>query len=74
VNVVPLPPRGEWFSDARDGSRALRASWHDELGCMVLSIWRGDSCVGTSRLTPAETARLAGTLATGVAAGSRSGC
>ena len=65
--VVPLPLRGEWFGDARDGTRALRASWHDELGCVVVSLWRGDACVGTTRLTPAEAARLAGALAAGLA-------
>jgi hypothetical protein len=68
VTVVPLPPRGEWFGDARDGSRALRVSWHAEVGCVVLSTWRDDTCVGTTRLTPAEAARLAGSLAEGLAA------
>ncbi len=68
--VLPLPPRGEWFADARDGSRALRASWHDEAGCVVLSTWRDDACVGTTRLTPAEAARLVGSLAAGLAAAS----
>jgi hypothetical protein len=47
--VLPLPLRGEWFGDARDGSRALRASWHAERGCVVLSMWRDDHCVGTTR-------------------------
>lgn len=66
--VVSLPLRGEWFRDARDGSRALRASWHAEVGCVVVSTWREDACVGTVRLTPAEAARLAGSLAAGLAA------
>jgi hypothetical protein len=68
MTVLPLPPRGEWFGDARDGGRALRASWHAEAGCLVLSIWRKDTCVGTTRLAPAETARLAASLAEGLAA------
>ena len=68
MSVVPLPLRGEWFGDARDGSRALRASWHAEVGCVVLSMWRDDHCVGTTRLTPAEAARLVGSLAAGLAA------
>jgi hypothetical protein len=67
VSVVSLPLRGDWFGDARDGSRALRASWHAELGCVVVSLWRDDACVGTTRLTPAEAARLAGALAGGLA-------
>ena len=64
----PLPPRGEWFPDARDGERALRVSWHAEIGVVVLSLWRQDACVATLRLTPAEAARLVGTLADGLAA------
>ena len=68
--VVPLPPRGEWLADARDGDRAMRVSWHVELGCAVLSSWRGDSCVATIRLQPAEASRLVAALAAGLAAGS----
>ena len=68
MSVVPLPPRGEWFGDARDGGRALRVSWHAELGTIVLSIWRDDACVGTTRLTPDEAARLVAALAAGLAA------
>ncbi|MCW2681726.1 MAG: hypothetical protein JWM62_3127 [Frankiales bacterium] len=71
MSVVPLPVRGEWFGDARDGSRALRASWHVEADCVVLSMWREDQCVGTTRLTPAEAARLVGSLAAGLAAAAR---
>lgn len=73
MSVVPLPPRGEWYPDARNGDRALRVSWHDEVGCVVLSTWRGDTCVGTTRLEPAEAARLVGALAAGLAAGSAAG-
>ena len=68
MTVVPLPPRGEWFPDARQGDRALRVSWHAELDCVVLSTWRGEGCVGTVRLTPADAARLIGVLADGLAA------
>jgi len=71
MTVVPLPPRGEWFGDARDGARALRVSWHaasDGTGCVVLSTWREDSCVATTRLSPADAARLIGVLADGLAA------
>ncbi|MGI8537808.1 MAG: hypothetical protein ACR2K2_15310 [Mycobacteriales bacterium] len=68
MTVVSLPPRGEWFGDARDGERALRVSWHAERGCVVLSSWRADACVGTVRLTGADAARLIATLADGLAA------
>jgi hypothetical protein len=68
VSVVPLQPRGEWFGDARDGDRALRVSWHLELGCVVLSTWRGGQCVATARLSTEEAAHLIGVLAEGLAA------
>jgi hypothetical protein len=58
--------RGLWFGDAREARRALRASWHAEAGCVVLSTWRGDACVGTVRLAPGEAARLAESLAAAV--------
>jgi hypothetical protein len=67
MSVVPMPPRGEWLADARDGHRALRVSWHQERGCAVLSTWRDGLCVGTVRLTPAEAARLVGALTDGLA-------
>ena len=55
-NVVPLTRR-ELFVDAR-GS-ALRASWHEEHGVAVVSLWHDDVCVGTVQLDPADAARLA---------------
>lgn len=69
VTVVPMPARGEWFADARDGDRALRVSWHMEHGCVVLSTWKDRTCTGTARLAPADAARLVAVLADGLAAG-----
>jgi hypothetical protein len=66
--VVPLPPRGQWFADERDGDRAMRVSWHVDLGCVVLSTWRGGSCIATTRLSSDDAARLIGVLADGLAA------
>jgi len=65
--VVPLPPRGEWLADARDGERALRVSWHHERGCAVLSTWRDGRCVSSARLAPDEVARLVSALVAGLA-------
>lgn len=62
-----MPPRGEWYADARDGGRALRATWHLEQGCVVLSTWKGSRCTGTARLSPQDAARLVGHLAAGLA-------
>ena len=71
MTVIPLPPRGEWFGDARDSARALRASWHtgpDGAPYVVLSTWRDDACVATARLSAAEAAGLVAVLARGLAA------
>ena len=38
---------------------ALRATWHKEAGFIVVSLWRGESCVASSHLTPREAAQLA---------------
>ena len=69
MSVVPLPARSEWFGDARADGRALRVSTHAELGCVVLSMWRDDACVATTRLAPHEAARLVASLAAGLADG-----
>ncbi|MCU1673900.1 MAG: hypothetical protein JWN77_2013 [Frankiales bacterium] len=66
--VVPLQPAAQWFGDARDGDRAMRATWHLDMGCVVLSTWRDGACVATTRLTPDEAARLISVLADGLAA------
>jgi hypothetical protein len=65
--VTPLPPRGAVFGDARDGSRGLRVSWHQELGCVVLSTWQDDRCVSTARVPTAEVPRLIQVLVEGLA-------
>jgi hypothetical protein len=51
-----------------DGDRsALRATWHNEAGFVVISLWRGDTCVATSHLTPNEAGRLATFITSGLA-------
>lgn len=57
--------RRELIADA-DRS-ALRATWHNDSGHVVISMWRGDTCVATSHLTPAEAGRLAGFITSGLA-------
>jgi hypothetical protein len=44
-----MPPRSEWFEDVRPGERAMRVSWHVDMGCVVLSTWRDGGCVATTR-------------------------
>jgi hypothetical protein len=58
-------PRREYITD---GDRSdLRATWHSESGFVVISLWRGESCVATSHLTPGEAGRLASFITTGLA-------
>ena len=64
--VLRLPEqRREFIADA-DRS-ALRATWHRESGFVVLSLWRGETCVATSHITPQEAGRLAAFITSGLA-------
>ncbi|MGH3385687.1 MAG: hypothetical protein ACRDO1_14000 [Nocardioidaceae bacterium] len=58
ADVASLPSpgtaRGEVFLDTRGSGRALRVSWHREVGVVVLSLWRGHGCAGTFRLAQQE--------------------
>jgi hypothetical protein len=60
--VAPLPAAGEVFLDARGGERALRLSWHDEAGVVVLSLWAGGTCTGSFRLPLDDVPHLVATL------------
>jgi hypothetical protein len=64
-------PRREFITD---GDRsALRATWHNEAGYVVISLWRGNTCVATSHLTPKEAGRLATFITGGLADLAQSG-
>jgi hypothetical protein len=64
--VRPLPETGSIFLDARGGDRALRVSWHQESGLVVLSLWRENVCAGSFRLAIDEVPDLIGMLRTGL--------
>ena len=64
--VRPLPRSGSIFFDARGGDRALRVSWHDEDGLVVLSLWRENVCAGTFRLAVDEVPELIALLRDGL--------
>lgn len=68
-SVVPLPAQGDVFLDARGTERGMRVTWHHESGVVVVSLWRGDTCVGTLQLPREEVPRLIVTLANGLAEG-----
>ena len=65
--VPPIPAAGEVFLDARGGPRALRVSWHDESGVVVLSIWREGTCAGSFRLDVEDVPTLVDFLREGLA-------
>lgn len=65
--VVPLPARGDVFLDARSPEKGMRVTWHHEVGLVVLSLWRGDTCAATLRLSPDEVPRLISALTAGLA-------
>lgn len=46
----------------------MRVSWHPERSVVVLSIWRGGTCVGTMQLAPADVPHLVDVLVRGLAA------
>lgn len=62
----PLPAAGEIFLDARGGDRALRVSWHQESGLVVLSLWRENLCAGSFRLAVDEVPALIDLLRRGL--------
>ena len=66
AQVHPFPePRREFITDGERS--ALRATWHSESGYVVISLWRGDTCVATSHLTPDEAGRLSRFITGGLA-------
>lgn len=63
--VRTLPAARALFVD--DRGVGLRATWHHDLGVVNLSVWRGDRCTETFRLTVADSADLIAFLAGGLA-------
>jgi hypothetical protein len=62
----PLPEAGSIFLDARGGNRAMRVSWHQESGLVVLSLWRENVCAGSFRLAVDEVPELIDLLREGL--------
>ena len=61
-----MPETGSIFLDARGGDRALRVSWHQESGLVVLSLWRDNVCAGSFRLAIDEVPGLIEMLRAGL--------
>lgn len=64
MTVSPLPRRGIAVEGRDQTGRVLRVASHQAVGRVVVSIWQGDTCRATVRLSPAEVADLIGGLAT----------
>lgn len=62
----PLPEKGSIFLDPRGGGRALRVSWHQESGLVVLSLWRENVCAGSFRLAVEDVPEMIALLASGL--------
>jgi hypothetical protein len=60
-NTSALSARRDLFLDER--GTGLRVTWHPERDLVVLSVWQGDSCVGTFRMPVQDIPRLSGLLA-----------
>jgi hypothetical protein len=66
AQVVAIDDGSEVFGDPRDGGRALRVNWHAEDGFVVLSVWRENLCVATSRVAAADVPALVYVLTRGL--------
>ena len=65
AELVPFPRSGV-VRDGRGDGRALRVTWHHEEGVVVLSTWRGPTCVATVRVAPEDVPFLVDVLVSGL--------
>ena len=65
--ALRVSPSVDHFHAVDERGALLRASWHHEHGFVNVSLWRGETCVETFRLEPAEAARLVAFLSGAVA-------
>jgi hypothetical protein len=65
--VLAPPTGGTVLEDARGGGRAMRVTWHQDAGCVVLSLWQAELCVASFRLETADVPALVATLVAGLA-------
>jgi hypothetical protein len=66
--VRPLPTLGGVFLDARRAGRALRVSWHADVGLVIISLWDGPRCTATVQVPAADVPELIHSLALGLPA------
>jgi hypothetical protein len=63
------PQRRVVVADARGDGHFLRVTWHPELGQFVVSQWRDDTCVASTRLAPDAASEVLALLVRGLAGG-----
>ena len=68
-----LPRRRDIVLDERGEGRALRVTWHHDVGIAVVSVWRQDRCVGTVRVAAEDVPGLVAVLTEGLAEGYANG-
>jgi hypothetical protein len=64
--VRPIPTLGGVVRDVRGAGRALRVSWHNDDGLVVLSLWDGPRCTGTVRIAAEDVPTLVEALQLGL--------
>lgn len=69
VTPTRLPRRRDVVLDERGEGRALRVTWHHDVGVAVVSVWREDRCVGTVRVAAQDVPGLVAVLTEGLAEG-----
>lgn len=55
-----------WFGDVRSPARRLAVTTHADVGVVVLSLWQGDRCTGSFRLSLDDAPALVTTLTEGM--------
>ena len=65
AELVPFPRSGV-VRDGRGEGRALRVTWHHEEGVVVVSTWRGPTCVSTARVAAEDVPFLVDVLVSGL--------
>jgi hypothetical protein len=63
--VLALPARGEVFTDPRGDGRTLRVSWHESDAVVVLSLWHGNRCTSSFRVSAEDLPDLVRALTVG---------
>jgi hypothetical protein len=73
MTVALIPQQGGWHIDSKRPGHYLRVSGHQELGLVVVSVWRDGECVATHELPTADVPDVIALFAKAVVPPSASG-